>query len=385
MLEIAGGPHGTVGNPGRSERCDWRRRLNPEVQYAGAGVARRPRPRRRSPPDALMGERAVEVRRHRRRLRPRGQHRPRRWCTRRRSAKRRISARTSIPFDLEFDTVYSWRVRSRVSATSSDRGRTGRSSCRPRGPPHQAPTSSPAVPSALRRAAVADGSGRDAQTAGRMIQPSCARLPAPSRRRCAGSCQEHGGSWEFMDRTIDALRAKDGRYGYNCKRGNCNDPSQDVASYFCGNHTEFEGSPQVYIFDLIGGHCGPTPSATWGDVTDITISSGTIGRTTYPRRGRIVTADHLRQRRSVVRISSSGGRVNTRPLTHAFGRTDLLQVVLRKTTHHIRDRAPIADRASSPGAAPPLCESAGCDVRDRSRPRHARRARREGGLALHRG
>ena len=92
-----------------------------------------------------------------------------------------------------------------------------------------------------------------------------------------------------MDRAIDALRTKDGRYGYNCKRGNCNDPSVDVASYFWGNHTEFEGSSQVYIFDMIGGHCGPTPSVTWGDVTDITISSGTIGRTTYPRRGRNVT------------------------------------------------------------------------------------------------
>jgi hypothetical protein len=103
------------------------------------------------------------------------------------------------------------------------------------------------------------------------------------------SCQEHGGSWEFMDRTIDALRAKDGRYGYNCKRGNCNDPSKDVASYFYANHTSFEGSPQVYIFDLIGGHCGANPSVVWLDVTDITFTSGTIGRTTYPRRGRTVT------------------------------------------------------------------------------------------------
>ena len=38
-----------------------------------------------------------------------------------------------------------------------------------------------------------------------------------------------------MDRTIDALRAKDGRYGYNSKRGNMNDPSQDVASYYYGS------------------------------------------------------------------------------------------------------------------------------------------------------
>ena len=104
------------------------------------------------------------------------------------------------------------------------------------------------------------------------------------------SCQEHYGAagWEFMDRTIDALRAKDGRYGYNCKRGNCNDPSVDVASYFYGNGDNIQNRAEVYIFDLIGGHCGSFPSLVWNDVTDITLSSGTLGRTMYPRPGRVV-------------------------------------------------------------------------------------------------
>ena len=83
-------------------------------------------------------------------------------------------------------------------------------------------------------------------------------------------------------------RAKAGRYGYNCKRGNCNDPSLDVASYFYANGDNINGRPEVYIFDLIGGHCGPTPSVIWNDVTDITFQSGTLGRTTYPRPGRVV-------------------------------------------------------------------------------------------------
>jgi hypothetical protein len=104
------------------------------------------------------------------------------------------------------------------------------------------------------------------------------------------SCQEHGGSWEFMDRAVDALRAKDGRYGYNCKRGNCNDPSVDVASYYWGGGTSIQGNNQVYIFDLIGGHCGSNPVVVWNDVTDITYSSGTEGKTMYPRPGRNVTA-----------------------------------------------------------------------------------------------
>ena len=88
-----------------------------------------------------------------------------------------------------------------------------------------------------------------------------------------------------MDRTVDALRAKDGRYGYNCKRGNCNDPSLDVVSYFYANGDNIQSRPEVYIFDMIGGHCGSTPSVIWNDVTDITFSSGTLGRTIVSASG----------------------------------------------------------------------------------------------------
>ena len=192
-----------------------------------------------------------------------------------------------IPFDLEFDTLYYWRVRSRVNTEFGPWSNYAefRSPARPvfvpgpstpGGPAQCSAPLSPMEPGQTRKARPNDSN---------IVRGVANAYPGA----LAGSCQEHGGSWEFMDRTIDALRAKDGRYGYNCKRGNCNDPSLDVASYFWGNHDQFEGSSQVYIFDLIGGHCGPNPTVTWGDVTDITISSGTIGRTTYPRRGRNVT------------------------------------------------------------------------------------------------
>jgi hypothetical protein len=92
-----------------------------------------------------------------------------------------------------------------------------------------------------------------------------------------------------MDRAVDALRAKDGRYGYIAKRGNMNDPSLDVVSYYYRpDPNAFQGSDAVYIFDLIGGHCGSNPSIIWNDVTDITFQSGTLGRTMYPRPGRVV-------------------------------------------------------------------------------------------------
>ena len=191
-----------------------------------------------------------------------------------------------IPFDLEYDTVYTWRVRSRVG---NDMGPWS----------NWAEFLSPSRPTAT---VPSIAGGQSACVAPQSpMGPGETRRPRPNHsnivRQVAtafpgaliNSCQEHGGTWEFMDRTVDALRAFDGRWGYNCKRGNCNDPSLDVASYFYAPPTDnINNRPEVYIFDLIGGHCGPTPVVIWNDVTDITFQSGTLGRTVYPRPGRQV-------------------------------------------------------------------------------------------------
>lgn len=97
------------------------------------------------------------------------------------------------------------------------------------------------------------------------------------------SCQSHGGSWQFMDSVVDTLRTYDTRWGYNGKRGNTGDPSHDAIAYNWGSGAD-EGSSQVYIIDIVAGHCGPSPGPSWNDVTDITYSSGTIGR--WTSRGR---------------------------------------------------------------------------------------------------
>ena len=86
-----------------------------------------------------------------------------------------------------------------------------------------------------------------------------------------------------MDRTVDALRAHDSRWGYNGKRGNAHDPSMDVVDYNYGSEAD-EGTTNVYIIDVIGGHCGNNPTPVWNDVTQITANSGTIGR--WISRGR---------------------------------------------------------------------------------------------------
>jgi hypothetical protein len=193
-----------------------------------------------------------------------------------------------LPFDLEYDTVYSWRVRARVGGEMGPWSNWAEFMS-PSRPVAQAPTGGgnastacAAPPSAMEPGATRKGRPNDSA----IVRQVASSFPAALRN----SCQEHGGSWEFMDRSVDALRAKDGRYGYNAKRGNMNDPSLDAISYFWGNHDGFNGSTQVYIFDLIAGHCGSTPSPFWGDVTDITYSSGTVGRAMYPRPGRNVTS-----------------------------------------------------------------------------------------------
>lgn len=192
-----------------------------------------------------------------------------------------------IPFDLEYDTTYSWRVRAR---SGNDFGPWSA----------LAEFKSPLRPGPV----VPIGIGGTSTCAAPLspMGPGETRKPRPNDSAIvrgvanafpgafARSCQEHGGSWEFMDRSVDALRAKDGRYGYNAKRGNMFDPSMDVVSYYYRPEiVDINGNASVYIFDLIGGHCGPNPVVVWIDVTDITFQSGTLGRTMYPRPGRNVT------------------------------------------------------------------------------------------------
>jgi len=83
----------------------------------------------------------------------------------------------------------------------------------------------------------------------------------------ANSCQSAGGTWDYMDGLVAALVAADPRCGYNGKRGNTADPSNDAVSYYHGNLPPVYGSPDVYVIDVIAGHCGAAPGAAWNDVT----------------------------------------------------------------------------------------------------------------------
>ena len=93
------------------------------------------------------------------------------------------------------------------------------------------------------------------------------------------SCVSNGGNNTWLFRVVQELRRRDTRWGLNWKRGNVGDMSQDVVTYNYGAGAD-EGTTNVYIIDVIGGHCGSSPSPAWVDNTEVTIRSGTIGRWT---------------------------------------------------------------------------------------------------------
>jgi hypothetical protein len=193
-----------------------------------------------------------------------------------------------IELELDYDTVYSWRVRAHVGNPDTYGPWTSWASFL--SPSRPVPVAAPVGGSPIGGCAaplspLGPGETRKPRpNHSDTVRAVANAYPAAFRN----SCQDQGGSWEFMDRTVDALRARDGRWGYNAKRGNTNDPSHDVVSYYYAGGAEIQARPEVYIFDVIGGHCTSNPSVVWVDNTDITFQSGTIGRTIYPRPGRVV-------------------------------------------------------------------------------------------------
>lgn len=129
---------------------------------------------------------------------------------------------------------------------------------------------------------------RDVGVAPRPLPDGSAVVRAVASERpdlLARSCVTSGGNNDFLFEVVRRLRRMDTRWGLNWKRGNVGDMSQDVVDYYFGpNSTPTESSTDVYIVDIIGGHCGTSPSAAWTDVTEATRMGGTIGRWTLAGR-----------------------------------------------------------------------------------------------------
>ena len=98
------------------------------------------------------------------------------------------------------------------------------------------------------------------------------------------SCREGHENLNFLDLVLVELRKENEgtRWGFNCKRGNCDQLSIDAIAYYRGIGDP-ENSSDVAIFDIIASCHSDSPQAAWLDVTEATEDAGAIGRYKYPR------------------------------------------------------------------------------------------------------
>jgi len=84
-----------------------------------------------------------------------------------------------------------------------------------------------------------------------------ARYPAQLRNSCGNN------DWMFL--VLQRLRQTDIRYGLNWKRGIVGSLSQDVITYiFDDAPDELADQHHIWMWDIIGGHCGGNPSPNNG-------------------------------------------------------------------------------------------------------------------------
>jgi hypothetical protein len=179
----------------------------------------------------------------------------------------------SYPTDLERDTPYRWRARARMGPAFGPWSATGRF-----------------LTLFERRTPDPDPNSICFDSVGNVVR-NC--IPPPNMLHIVHqvvaanpgilslqrSCQEpqfggdHVRGWEFLDKLIDALRLEDTRFGYNCKRGNCSDPSLDVVVYHYGPGQD-QGNPNIWAWDVIGSHCGFGATAKWDHITNVRGSGG---------------------------------------------------------------------------------------------------------------
>jgi hypothetical protein len=110
-----------------------------------------------------------------------------------------------------------------------------------------------------------------------VVNAVAARFPHEFRHSCP--TEHRGDTNRFLFELVRELRREDNRWGLNWKRGNRGDMSQDILTYNYGSESD-EDTTQVYIVDIMFGHCGSSPSPGWIDQTQATRNAGTIGRWT---------------------------------------------------------------------------------------------------------
>lgn len=159
-------------------------------------------------------------------------------------------------------TAYTWRVRAEASGVAG---------------PWSAPSTF-TTSGQPRRDAAAFGGKIPSSVPKGDLQTYLFGVAAAHDTELQASCNNGRNALDFPTILLQTLRTVDNRWGYNCRRGNCSDPSNDVVVYHYGvGHSE--GSTDVWIFDVIGGR-----DKAFGcdahilDVTADTLAGGTVGR-----------------------------------------------------------------------------------------------------------
>src|SRR4030095_1328199 len=123
-----------------------------------------------------------------------------------------------IDLELDYDTVYLWRVRAHGGNPDSvGPWSPWTSSLSPTRPAAVAPPPGAAVTGGCAAPISPLGPGETRKPRpndSAIVRSIAAHFPGSLAR----SCQPEGGSWEFSDRSVGAVRAEAGRYGYHCKQ-----------------------------------------------------------------------------------------------------------------------------------------------------------------------
>jgi hypothetical protein len=91
-----------------------------------------------------------------------------------------------------------------------------------------------------------------------VVRDMAAAYPVQLAQSCGND------TWLFL--VLRELRKRDKRWGLNWKRANIGDHSTDIITYNWGPDGD-EGTPKMRAWDVIGGHCGPSPGPNWDEKT----------------------------------------------------------------------------------------------------------------------
>jgi len=128
--------------------------------------------------------------------------------------------------------------------------------------------------------------------------PPGSRLPLPNARPFIDAMSSQLGTLSscpfgrkyssnpWLDKLIDNLRATDARWGYNGKPTRQAIHNDGIPVTCAGDEIAYHygagdslNSPNVYLIDTLGGHCGPTPSTTYREFTGEEPGFWTLTRT----------------------------------------------------------------------------------------------------------